>query len=247
MKKRSVGKIAGTAAATLAGAYAANRTVGDLGTDGFLWPLIGIAGFGFLHKKYPDQSLGLLVGGAAAFGVQRYTSRDDSDQSESEPTTGIDGVVPPELARAPSVPVPSEFLLVRADGEQEIPCLPTTGYRLGAPVQICLVDIDGALVGAQAGAAFRRMQAAARAAGVTLRIVSGFRTMQRQQELYDLWRSGRTIAVAARPGYSNHQSGIALDLNWRDLGVRPWLLRNAARFGFRRTTRNEPWHYDWLP
>src|SRR6185436_12849709 len=49
---------------------------------------------------------------------------------------------------------------------------------------------------------------------------------------------------AARPGYSNHQSGTALDLNASASGVGTWLTRNASRYGFTRTVPDEAWHYE---
>jgi hypothetical protein len=47
--------------------------------------------------------------------------------------------------------------------------------------------------------------------------------------------------LAAAPGYSNHQSGRALDLT-----VSSWLANNAARFGFKRTVPSEAWHYEFF-
>jgi LAS superfamily LD-carboxypeptidase LdcB len=88
------------------------------------------------------------------------------------------------------------------------------------------------------------MQAAAAADGIALRIVSGFRTLERQAELYRAWRQGHGNR-AARPGYSNHQAGRALDLDL-DGTVLPWLQANARRHGFHPTVRGEPWHWEFL-
>lgn len=78
---------------------------------------------------------------------------------------------------------------------------------------------------------------------MNLRIVSGFRTQAEQEALYRLYRAG-SGNLAARPGYSNHQDGKALDLNTRDPGVYAWLTRNGARFGFKRTVPSERWHWE---
>lgn len=91
--------------------------------------------------------------------------------------------------------------------------------------------------------AFLQMRAAAARDGVTLRIVSGFRSMKEQQVLYACHKQGK-CPLAAKPGYSHHQDGLALDLNARDRGVYDWLSRNASSFGFRRTVASEPWHWE---
>lgn len=114
------------------------------------------------------------------------------------------------------------------------------GRRIG---RVDVVRIDGEPVAVRTAEAYQRMREAARRDGVTLRINSGFRTYQEQAELYRLYRAGRGN-LAARPGHSNHQDGQALDLNTATPGVLRWLNRNAARFGFRRTVRSEPWHWE---
>jgi hypothetical protein len=52
--------------------------------------------------------------------------------------------------------------------------------------------------------------------------------------------------LAAEPGYSNHQSGEALDLNTAASGVYSWLVNNASRYGFYRTVPSEPWHWEFF-
>lgn len=90
--------------------------------------------------------------------------------------------------------------------------------------------------------AFLAMREAAARSGVDLWINSGYRTQEQQTLLYRAWREGWGNG-AARPGYSKHQSGRALDLDVRDPATFAWLKRHARRFGFRRTVRSEPWHW----
>jgi LAS superfamily LD-carboxypeptidase LdcB len=87
------------------------------------------------------------------------------------------------------------------------------------------------------------MRAAAQKANVSIVVVSGFRTMDRQRELYADYKEGRGH-LAAVPGFSNHQSGQALDLAVQAPKVRAWLESHAADFGFRRTVPTEPWHWE---
>ena len=51
--------------------------------------------------------------------------------------------------------------------------------------------------------------------------------------------------MAAKPGHSNHQAGTALDLLLDAPETFDWLQANAKRFGFVRTVRKEPWHWEY--
>jgi LAS superfamily LD-carboxypeptidase LdcB len=56
--------------------------------------------------------------------------------------------------------------------------------------------------------------------------------------------------VVAVPGWSNHQSGTAIDIPGNGLKrakVFPWLEANAAKYGFKRTVSSERWHYEYRP
>lgn len=110
-----------------------------------------------------------------------------------------------------------------------------------------VIQMDGKNVGVNTGSAYEKMRIAAARNGVNITVVSGFRTMDEQTYLYNCYRTKRCNNgnLAARPGYSNHQNGLALDLNTRARGVLSWLNNNAATYGFRRTVRSEPWHWEY--
>lgn len=127
---------------------------------------------------------------------------------------------------------------------QAEPSRTATGYRNGKPIRLRVVDVDLCEVEISTARAFRAMERAAARAGIGLVIMSGFRTQEKQVELYNDWRFG-SGNLAAKPGWSNHQSGRALDLIL-DRGVLEWLDRHARRFGFRRTIRKEPWHWEYV-
>ena len=104
-------------------------------------------------------------------------------------------------------------------------------------------------VEAEAARALRELLAAARAAGHTLRVSSGFRSYQDQARVFrDIKETGR----AARPGHSEHQLGTAIDLRLPASAAIDWLAEHAAEHGFalsypagkQRLTgyRPEPWH-----
>jgi LAS superfamily LD-carboxypeptidase LdcB len=119
------------------------------------------------------------------------------------------------------------------------------GYANGKRFKLKIVDVGWAEVEVKTARAFEKMRDAARADGVRLVIWSGFRTYERQAELYRAWRK-KEGNLAARPGYSNHQSGRALDLMLQEDGVYEWLKAHAAKFGFRRTVKGEPWHWEFF-
>lgn len=86
--------------------------------------------------------------------------------------------------------------------------------------------------------------------GVTIEINSGFRTYAAQKYLYDNWVKGVSgFNLAAKPGRSNHQNGIALDIPVGGPGhpVYDWLALHATSFGFVRTVKSEYWHWEYRP
>ncbi len=116
---------------------------------------------------------------------------------------------------------------------------------------------------------WRRLAEAARGDGIAVELVSGFRSMAYQAGLIEAKLArGQAIeailAVNAAPGYSQHHTGLAVDLTTP--GVEPlseafaateafaWLSANAHGFGFSMPYgRNnafgfvyEPWHWALL-
>lgn len=122
-----------------------------------------------------------------------------------------------------------------------------TGYKSGKGYTITVVKADGKPIEIATASMYARMQKAAAASGVAIRVVSGFRTNAEQKYLYNcyLTKSCNGGNLAARPGYSNHQSGHALDLNSKGPGVMTWLNNNASKYGFKRTVPSEPWHWEY--
>ena len=123
-----------------------------------------------------------------------------------------------------------------------------TGYRHGRRHTIEVVPLGPSAVEVEirTARAFLAMREAAADSGVDLRLESGFRTAEEQRVLFRAWRKGRGNK-AARPGQSNHQSGRALDIGGIYApGALAWLETNAASFGFKRTVKGEPWHWEYV-
>ena len=111
----------------------------------------------------------------------------------------------------------------------------------------------------------------AKSAGLQLQFGSGYRSAAYQKVLYDgyVQSMGKTEAdrSSARPGHSEHQTGLALDFTridskchleacFADTAEGIWLAANAYKYGFilRYTSDKEqvtgymfePWHYRYV-
>lgn len=136
-----------------------------------------------------------------------------------------------------------------------------------------LVDVGGYLMRSDAAGAWRRLRAAAAAAGHDLRLVAAFRDIQTQRSLFLRRLPGhsaeaidRGLQWTAPPGYSKHHTGVALDITRAGLpagrfgssGAYAWLMadswHNARRFGFAPSyppghddgPNPEPWEWIYL-
>jgi len=119
----------------------------------------------------------------------------------------------------------------------------------------------------EAARQFRAMADAARADGISLRSVSAYRSYSTQRYTYNTYLAQYSQGVvdnfSARPGHSEHQTGLALDINaartsahFENTAAYAWLQENCARFGFilrypqdkTHITgyRFEPWHYRYV-
>lgn len=88
---------------------------------------------------------------------------------------------------------------------------------------------------------FNEMRSAATLEGLNIYISSGFRSFETQNKLYNGYvnRDGVSAAdtYSARAGHSEHQSGLAFDVNiindtFADTAEAKWLAKNAYKFGF---------------
>ncbi len=127
-------------------------------------------------------------------------------------------------------------------------------YRNGRIPTNALTDVGGGhRMYGNAARAFTDMRAAARRAGVTIRLTDSYRSyagqvdVARRKGIYGVRQPNGRLGLAARPGTSNHGLGSAVDVN---LGASPgasaWLRANGARYGF-RTIPREPWHWEYKP
>lgn len=109
-----------------------------------------------------------------------------------------------------------------------------TGGGYGGP----LIYRDGEGMRPDVAGAYDRMAAAARAAGIVLIVVSGFRSDVEQAELFAAHPDPTWVAP---PGHSLHRCATELDIG--PDAAYPWLASHAGGFGFVQRYSWEPWHY----
>lgn len=132
-------------------------------------------------------------------------------------------------------------------------------------------EAEKSLMRQEAADALTKMFTEAKNAGIELFAVSGYRSYNRQEILFEAEtnRVGRDKAmqVVAIPGSSEHQSGLAMDITSRSINFNldesyantkegKWLAENAHRFGFilrypkgKEAITNyiyEPWHFRYV-
>jgi hypothetical protein len=80
-------------------------------------------------------------------------------------------------------------------------------------------------------------------------IYSGFRSAERQKELWDAAVQKYGSPEAARkwvapPGRSNHNHGLAADLKFASPEAKQWIHDNAEKYGLHFRLSNEDWHIE---
>ena len=123
----------------------------------------------------------------------------------------------------------------------------------------------------EAAQAFQQMRDAARASGILMMPISGFRNIADQQDLFARQTQRRGSAedaakYSAPPGHSEHHTGYALDITderrsdvdlkvtFEETDVYRWLSANAVKFGFQQSfpvnnaqgVSYEPWHWRYV-
>jgi LAS superfamily LD-carboxypeptidase LdcB len=133
----------------------------------------------------------------------------------------------------------------------------TAGYIRGTPVKLRVVEVGGydndgrpLMLEQRAADSFIKMRAAMVADGLNLQVNYAHRSMKQQTSLFR-----KNHKLASRPGTSPHQKGIAIDVanctkyisNRRvDTRTCRWLRRHAKQYGFSRTIKSEPWHWQYI-
>lgn len=222
----------------------------------------------------------LLLAGCAADTEEAYVQLEnenlpeqsvtqESTPEESAEEVLTEEIVPEEPAEETQEEVPEE--VPESEPEQTGPVIETIDgctYADGVLIVNKSYTVPaeyGSGITAETQAAFDAMQAAAAQEGLNLFICSGFRSYNYQNTLYSNYvaRDGKAAAdtYSARPGHSEHQTGLAVDVNSTDgsMATSPeglWLAEHCAEYGFViRYPKGkeeitgymyEPWHIRYL-
>lgn len=194
----------------------------------------------------------------------------------------------PEESAAPSIPTPSSEDQNEPDPALEEPVDLTSYDSINVlinkkhplpedyvPENMVQPDVkcmkDGILLQKEAAEAIEEMFAAAKEDGYTLAIGSAYRSYSYQKTLYENYvqRDGEAAAnrYSAKPGQSEHQTGLAADLAsgdgycylkncFKDTEEAAWLKENSWKYGFilRYPEEKEeitgyifePWHFRYI-
>lgn len=131
-----------------------------------------------------------------------------------------------------------------------------------------LIKINGLTINKEAYDAFILMKNDIEKEGLSLRIISAYRSYSYQENLYNNYLKSEKKEIvdtySARPGYSEHHTGLAIDVDNSKLDFNKfyltkefvWLNENAYKYGFilryPKGKENitgysyEPWHYRYV-
>lgn len=202
--------------------------------------------------------------------VLKYVAYDSSmNKAEETFILQVNEIVPPAPDKKPNdEPVKWEtvtfttskgFSGVTKDGVTYI-----DGYLIANKTYSLPSTYGNGLTG-ETQSAFYKMSAAAKEDGLNIYISSGFRSYSRQKTIYSNYvkRDGAAVAdtYSARAGHSEHQSGLAFDVNIISdafIGTPEaiWLHDNCYKYGFilrypqgktdETGYKYEPWHFRYV-
>jgi len=189
--------------------------------------------------------------------LEPETEREDKPEIAPEVQTAPDLLPETEAEEEPESP-----MLTEEDG---ITRLEIEGVSLLLVNKQYSLPADYGGRNQEAAAALEEMIAAAAEDDLALFVISGYRSYETQMSIYNryvgTWGKEYTDRVSARPGHSEHQTGLAYDLNslensFKDTEEFRWLERHSAEFGFILRYREgsewatgymfEPWHYRYI-
>jgi MYXO-CTERM domain-containing protein len=153
--------------------------------------------------------------------------------SRLEATDPVSMVVDDGCGTAPLMPLSTQLV-------EEIECL-SPGALVSFQEQLGDgIEAGGSVFPFLQSVAVDSLQKVIAARGAVLHLNSGLRTLPQQFVLYRWYQLGRCgITLAATPGTSNHESGLAVDVQ-DNAGWRPFFLDE----GWHWQGANDPVHYD---
>lgn len=216
----------------------------------------------------------LLVGGGTAWAITSASA--NKAKAEAPKTTHTPKPTPtptpeptPEPEPAPVYDVDSPASITVVVNKQR-PLNPIDWAPDDLVMPEGIPNVWGHPIRAEAANALQQMYAAATADGVPFTITSGYREYALQKEIYDGLVAEGGVEYAdldtARPGHSEHQTGLAVDLYgeegcqlsacFGETATGIWLRDNAYQFGYILRYNDgedpvvgytyEPWHFRYV-
>lgn len=199
--------------------------------------------------------------------VEQKNIEAEAPEPEVETTPPVEEekkTLPPVVEEAPKWPV--QLTSSEADS---LTVVVNKKHKLPSSYVPELTDVSGGQMRPEAAQALTSLLFKANEAGVPMSVLSSYRSYQTQVSTYNKWvnQSGQTAAdtFSARPGHSEHQLGLAVDLGngtcnletcFGDTTTGQWLANNAPSYGFiirypsgkDATTgyQYEPWHLRYV-
>lgn len=170
-------------------------------------------------KKNSDEETTTTATTTTSTTIKKTTTKASANNSSTEGLKIIDGI----LIVNKSYPLPKGYV-------------PKNTYNDATGKRYCSDCIDK-----DAYSEYKQMKADATALGLNIWIQSGYRSYELQETLYNNYvnRDGKLAAdtYSARPGYSEHQTGLAFDLNsisddFQYTNEGKWVSENAWKYGF---------------
>jgi len=207
---------------------------------------------------------GLLGLGAIAIVSSAFYLRNTSDELQTKQTSS-----PKQTTQNKDIQTgedPAATILT----EQLLGHLP---YQEAKNSQLKSITADGRIkLKKEAARRYLEMEAAAKADGIRLKPISGFRSVQQQKYLFFKVKEKRgqiaskRAEVSAPPGYSEHHTGYAIDIgdakvpaadlspNFEKTPAFIWLEKNAPSYSFELSFPKdnsqgisyEPWHWRYV-
>ena len=208
-----------------------------------------------MSVKLSKLSVLILMG---ALGITPSASFCSSRKGQSDKT----------LYRSGSKLLPS----VKALAEDPALKLVNKKESLGRYKPLDIVEFDGIMVSKRIIPDLKKLLETARSEGLTLKVVSGYRSYERQITVFNSWvnreckknpsltrEEAEKIVdhYSARPGHSEHQLGTTVDILSAENGYKfssdrkwkfvAWLERNAGRFNFKISYGPDHKEYQYEP
>jgi D-alanyl-D-alanine carboxypeptidase len=230
------------------------------------------------HLKRPLVIIGiffsLLLITTGCLLMLRHTAK--APTSPTQPNTEISQPQPAvsEDATKPATPAAASF-----DKNQFSLTTPSSIWMVvnkkrplpGSYTPASLTAVGGQQLRKEAADQLNVLLAAAKNSGQSMMVISGYRSYASQQNTYNSYvkRDGQAAAdrYSARPGFSEHQTGLAADLGaahgtcaleicFADTSEGKWLAAHAHEYGFiiryikdgesRTGYQYEPWHIRYV-